>query len=54
MNRVRIPWFRREMSAGGLGLGVDPLLLALGLLAAGGLLYLVLRHHNNNNSNSPA
>ena len=39
----------------GLGLGIDPLMLALGVLAAGALLYfLVIKKDNNNNSNSPA
>jgi hypothetical protein len=37
----------------GLGLGVDPLLLALGVLAAGALVYFLVRNKNNN-SNSPA
>lgn len=38
-------------SPGGFGVGVDPLVLALGAVAAAGILYLVLRHHK---SNSPA
>ena len=37
----------------GAGLGIDPLLLALGVLAGGLALYFVLRHHHNN-GNSPA
>ena len=32
----------------GLGLGVDPLLLALGVLAAGALVYFLVRNKNNN------
>lgn len=36
------------------GFGVDPLLLALGALAAGALLYFVLHGNNNNNDESPA
>jgi len=41
-----------EPVGGGLGFGVDPLLLALGVLAAGGLAYLLLhkKHHDNNAS----
>jgi hypothetical protein len=35
------------------GLGINPLFIALGVLAAGALLYFVLRHHHNNNANSP-
>lgn len=38
----------------GLGLGIDPLMLALGVLAAGALAYFLLRHHHHNNGNSPA
>ena len=38
----------------GLGLGMDPLMLALGVLAAGALGYFLLRHKSNNNGNSPA
>jgi hypothetical protein len=38
---------------GGLGLGIDPLMLALGVLAAGALIYFLVRHHHNN-ANSPA
>jgi hypothetical protein len=38
----------------GLGLGVDPLLLALGVLAAGALVYFLVVRHHHNNSNSPA
>jgi hypothetical protein len=34
----------------GLGLGVDPLLLALGVLAAGVLVYFLVRHHGHSNS----
>lgn len=37
----------------GAGLGIDPLLLALGVLAGGLALYFVLRHHHGN-GNSPA
>jgi hypothetical protein len=37
-----------------LGLGVDPLLLALGVLAAGALLYFAVIKKNNNSPNSPA
>ena len=37
----------------GLGLGLDPLMLALGVLAAGVLAYFLL-HHNHHNANSPA
>jgi hypothetical protein len=36
----------------GLGLGVDPLLLALGVLAAGVLVYFLVRNHHH--ANSPA
>jgi hypothetical protein len=32
------------------GFGVSPLLIALGVLAAGALLYFVLRHHHHANS----
>lgn len=41
-------------TAGGLGLGVDPLLLALGVLAAGALIYFLVRNNDDNDSNSPA
>lgn len=37
----------------GVGLGFNPLLLALGALAAGALLFFLVRN-NNNDSNSPA
>src|SRR4051812_20011421 len=37
----------------GLGLGMDPLMLALGVLAAGALGYFLLRHHHHH-ANSPA
>jgi hypothetical protein len=40
------------VEAPGGALGFDPLLLALGALAAAGLLYLILHHHHH--SNSPA
>jgi hypothetical protein len=39
--------------AGG-GLGIDPLLLALGAVALGIGLYFLLKGNNNNNNNSPA
>ena len=32
------------------GLGINPLLIALGVLAAGAILYFVLRHHHHANS----
>jgi hypothetical protein len=35
------------------GLGISPILIALGVLAAGAALYFVLRHHHHNNANSP-
>jgi hypothetical protein len=38
---------------GGMGLGIDPLMLALGVLAAGALVYFLVRKKNNN-ANSPA
>lgn len=38
----------------GLGLGVDPLMLALGVLAVGALAYFLLVRHHHNNGNSPA
>jgi hypothetical protein len=37
-----------------MGLGVDPLMLALGVLAVGALAYFLLIHHHHNNGNSPA
>ena len=40
-----------EAPGGGFGLGVDPLLLALGVLAAGALVYFLVRKHH---ANSPA
>jgi hypothetical protein len=36
----------------GLGLGIDPLMLALGVLAVGALAYFLLRHHGHH-GNSP-
>jgi len=43
------------VEAAGGGLGIDPLLIALGVLAAGAGLYLVLHDSgDNNNNNSPA
>jgi hypothetical protein len=38
---------------GGMGLGIDPLMLALGVLAAGALVYFLVRKKNNS-PNSPA
>jgi hypothetical protein len=41
------------VEAAGGGLAFDPLLLALGALAAGALIYFLVKH-NHNHSNSPA